>query len=151
SMRSNNTDRGACLLNPEDIFHIRGLSLNGVHGLSVIRYIRESIGMTMAAERYGARMFAYDARPSMVITHPGVLKEGAASRLAQSVSEALGGKNQHRPFVLEEGATLNPIGIPPEDAQFLQTRQFQVTEICRWFRVPPHMIADLSRATFSNI
>lgn len=144
-------DRGTVDLSPHQVFHIRGLSLNGVTGLSVIRYIRESIGMALAAERYGARMFANDARPSVALKYPGELSTTAARNLRESFEELMRGRNQHRPVVLEEGMELETFGIPPEDAQFLQTRQFQVAEICRWFRVPPHMVADLSRATFSNI
>lgn len=134
-----------------DVLHIKGLSLNGVDGLPVLQYIRESLGLSIAAEAYGARMFKNDARPSMVLQHDGVLGDQAASRLRDSVEANYSGKNQHRVMVLEEGMKATTIGIPPEDAQFLETRQFQVVEICRWFGVPPHMVADLSRATFSNI
>ncbi|MFG0293507.1 MAG: phage portal protein [Phycisphaerales bacterium JB050] len=134
-----------------DVFHLKGLSLNGLVGLSVVAYMRETLGLTIAAESYGSRQFKNDARPSLVVRHPGQLGEQGIKNLRDSIEYANSGANQRRTLILEEGAEVTPIGIPPEDAQFLQTRQFQVLEIARWFRVPPHMIGELSRATFSNI
>ena len=134
-----------------DIFTVRGLSLDGLIGLPVIRYMRQAVGMALATEGYGARLFKNDSRPSGFLKHPEQLSLEAQQRLKDDWQAKQTGRNQHKVAILEEGMEFQPIAIPPEDAQFLQTRQHQVLEICRFFGVPPHMVADLSRATFSNI
>lgn len=134
------------------VHHLRGLSGNGVVGYSPIRLAMQSIGVGLALEEYGARFFGNGARPGGVLKHPGVLSDGAYKRLKESWSaENEGLSNAHRLKILEEGLDYQAIGIPPEEAQFLESKKFQVNEIARWFRVPPHMLADLERATFSNI
>jgi hypothetical protein len=134
------------------VWHLRGLSSDGLVGLSPIQLMRQAIGLGMATEEFGARFFGNDARPGGVLQHPGVLGNEAFERLQSSWETRHGGlSNSHRVAILEEGMQYSQIGIPPEDAQFLETRKFQVTEIARAFRVPPHMLADLERATFSNI
>ena len=136
----------------ERVLHITGLSLNGRHGLSPIGLMRETIGLGMAAEEYGARFFSNGAKPGGVLEHPGNLSDPAKKSLVKSWNDMHRGlENQHRIAVLEEGLTYKQVGIPPEDAQFLETRKFQVSEVARIYRVPPHMIADLEKATFSNI
>ncbi len=134
------------------VHHVRGLSGNGIEGYSPIRLAMQSIGVGLALEEYGARFFGNGARPGGVLKHPGILSDGAYKRLKESWSaENEGLSNAHRLKILEEGLDYQAIGIPPEEAQFLESKKFQVTEIARWFRVPPHMLADLERATFSNI
>lgn len=134
------------------IFHLRGLGGNGIVGYSPIALMREAVGLALATEGFGARFFGNDARPGGVLEHPGVLGDEEHERLANSwESRHQGLEKSHRIAILEEGMKYNQIGIPPEDAQFLETRKFQVTEIARAFRIPPHMLADLERATFSNI
>lgn len=134
------------------VMHLRSFGYNGVHGFSPISLARQAIGLSLATEEYGARFFGNGAKPPAVIEHPGVLEKRAQERLRDTWQAAHGGlSNAHRVAVLEEGMTLREIGIPPEDAQFLETRKFQVAEIARVFRIPPHMLADLERATFSNI
>lgn len=134
------------------IHHVRGLSSNGIVGYSPIRLAMQSIGVGLALEEYGARFFGNGARPGGVLKHPGVLSDGAYKRLKESWSaENEGLSNAHRLKILEEGLDYEAIGIPPEEAQFLESKKFQVNEIARWFRIPPHMLADLERATFSNI
>ncbi len=124
----------------------------GFMGLSPIAQAREAIGLALAAEEYGARFFSNDSRPGGVLKSPKVLSKEAAERLKASWEAAHSGLSKaHRVAVLEEGVEWQQIGIPPEDAQYLETRKYQVAEIARIFRVPPHMIADLDRATFSNI
>lgn len=121
-------------------------------GLSIIAQAREAIGLAMAGEEYGARFFSNDSRPGGVLKHPGRMTEGAFQRLKESWEAAHGGlSNAHRVAILEEGTEWQQVGIAPEDAQYLELREFQVTDIARFFRVPPHKIADLKRATFSNI
>jgi len=135
-----------------DILHLRGLSSDGIRGLSPIMTVMEAVGLGLAAEEYGARFFQNDARPSVVLKHPGKLGEEAASNLRKSWKEAhAGSARAHRVAVLEEGMSIEKIGISPEEAQFLETRKFQVSEIARIFRVPPHMIGDLEKATYSNV
>lgn len=139
-------------LRQRNVMHLRGLSSDGVIGYSPIRLAREAIGLALATEEYGARFFGNGSRPGGVLQHPGKLSEEAAKRLKKSWEEMHQGLTQaHRVAILEEGMTWQQVGIPPEDAQFLETRKFQVTEIARIFHVPPHMLADLERSTFSNI
>lgn len=136
----------------DDVVHIRGLGSNGLVGYSVVRFARESLGLTAAAERFGGSFFGNSSMPKGVLEHPGVLGEEAQKNLRSSwESVHRGPRNYGRIAILEEGMKFHAVTIPPEDAQFLETRQFQVPEICRWFRMPPHKVADLSRATFSNI
>jgi len=126
---------------------------NGI-GRGVIRQARESIGMGLATERYGAGLFGNGARPGGFLTVPKEtqLSDTAKDRLLDSFNRKYGGvENANKVALLRDGITYAPSFIPPEDAQFLQTRQHNITEIARWYRLPPHLLADLSRATFSNI
>ena len=135
---------------PDQVFHIKGLSLDGVKGLSPIAQAREAVGLSLATEEYGAKFFGNGARPGGVLEHPGILKD--PEKLRESWNKVYQGtRNSHKVAVLEEGMKYHTIGIAPEDAQFLETRKYQVNEICRIFRVPPHLVGDLERATFSNI
>lgn len=117
-----------------------------------MRLAREAIGMALATEEYGARFFGNGAKPGGVLEHPGKLSKEAQDRLRTSWNEMHQGlSKQHRIAILEEGMSYKQIGIPPEDAQFLETRKFQLNEIARIFRIPPHLVGDLERATFSNV
>lgn len=134
------------------VHHIRGLSSNGIVGYSPIRLAMQSIGLGLGLEEYGARFFGNGARPGGVLKHPGILSDTAYKRLKDSWTDAHEGlSNAHRLKILEEGLDYQAIGIAPEEAQFLESKKFQVNEIARWFRIPPHMLADLERASFSNI
>lgn len=134
----------------DEILHIPGLGFNGLIGFSPIAMMKNSLGTTLAVERYGASFFKNGAQPSGVLEHPGVLKDPA--RVRDNWQAAYGGAaNAHRVAVLEEGMSYKAISLPPEDSQFLSTRQFGVEEICRIFRVPPHMVQSMEHATFSNI
>jgi HK97 family phage portal protein len=134
------------------VFHIPGLGFDGLKGYSPIDMARNSLGLSVAAEEFGARFFEKGAVASMVVEHPKVLSPTASANLQRSLTEAHSGlSRQHRLMLLEEGMKATQIQIPNNNAQFLETRKFQVTEIARIFRVPPHMLADLDRATFSNI
>ena len=139
----------AVVLNPADVLHIPGLGFDGIVGYSPLAMAKNAIGMAMACEEYGASFFANGATPSAVLEYPGTLKDPA--KIRESWELAHGGRNSHRIGILEEGMKYTPIGIPPEQAQFLETRKFQISEIARIFRVPPHMVGDLEKATFSNI
>lgn len=140
----------AVRLRPEDVLHIPGLGFDGVMGYSPIAMEKNAIGLSVATEEYGGKFFANGARPSGVLTHPHTVKD--PKRLRDSWNAAYGGSgNSGRTVVLEEGMEYKPISMPNNEAQYLETRKFQVEEICRIYRVPPHMIGDLSHATFSNI
>ncbi|MEZ4684188.1 MAG: phage portal protein [Caldilineaceae bacterium] len=134
------------------VHHIRGLSGNGIVGYSPVRLAMQAIGLGLATEEFGSRFFGNGARPGLIVRHPGQLSDTAFDRLKTSFNaDHEGLSNSHRVKILEEGMEIETVGVPPEEAQFLETRKFQVTEIARWFNVPPHMIADMSGATFSNI
>ncbi len=137
-------------LRKSEVLHITGLGFDGLIGYSPIAVAKNTIGMTMACEEYGSAFFANGARPSGVLEYPGVLKD--PSKLRESWQSVYGGSsNTGKVLVLEEGTKYQQISIPPEEAQFLETRKFQINEIARLYRVPPHMIGDLEKATFSNI
>ncbi len=138
------------LLRNTEVLHIPGLGFDGLIGYSPIAMAKNAIGMALATEEYGAKFFANGANPGGVLEHPGVVKD--PHRIRDSWNQVYQGtSNSHRVAVLEEGMKFSPIGIPPEQAQFLETRKYQTEEICRIFRVPPHLVGDLERATFSNI
>lgn len=133
--------------NQEDIFHLRGPSNDGVTGLSIIEYARESLGLGLASERYGARFFRNDTKPGGVLHTDKKLSPGAKDRLKLDWQAMHGSSNQHQVAVLEEGLTWQAVGITPEEAQFLGTREFQAEDVCRWFGIPPHMVGLTSKAT----
>ncbi len=135
------------------IWHLRGLSSDGLMGMSPIELARESLGMALAAQDYGARFFRNDAKPTGGwIEFPGAFKDAEAKRVFRdSYQAAQAGSNRGKVLVLENGMKFHEVGVTNKDAQFLELRKFQITDIARLFRVPPHMIADLDRATFSNI
>lgn len=139
-------------LSQDRVFHLRGLSGDGICGLNPIGYARNAIGLAIATETHGSNLFKNGAKPGGVLEHPGKLAKEAALQLRQDwESLHAGSHNAGRTAVLEGGMKYHEIGMSSEDAQFLESRQFQVIEICRIFRVPPHMVYDLMRATFSNI
>jgi len=134
----------------DEILHIPGLGFNGLVGFSPIAMMKNALGTTLAVEKYGSAFFKNGAQPAGVLEHPGVLKD--PQKIRDNWMNAYGGPgNAHKVAVLEEGMAYKPISLPPEDSQFLSTREFGVEEICRIFRVPPHMVQDLKRATFNNI
>lgn len=146
------SDGGVVQLPAYRVHHVRGLGGNGVQGFSVVRMAMNSIGLALGTEEFGARFFGNGARPGGVLKHPGRLSDTAYERLRKSWTDAHEGlSNAHRLKILEEGLDYQAIGVPLNEAQFLETRKFQVVEVARWFRIPPHMIGDLERATFSNI
>ncbi|MDE2901779.1 MAG: phage portal protein [Chloroflexota bacterium] len=134
------------------VHHMRSLANDGFEGRSVVREAMHTLELALAAEEFGARFFGNGAVPGTALLHPGELSPQAKENIRESFdAKHMGMDKSHKTAVLEEGMTIEKIGIPPEDAQFLGTRQFQTIEICRWFGVPPHMVYDLERATFSNI
>ncbi len=138
------------ILKSSEVLHIPGLGFDGLVGYSPIAMAKNAIGMAIACEEYGAKFFANGAAPGGVLEHPGTLKDPA--RIRESWNATFGGSsNSSKVAVLEEGMKYTPIAISPEQAQFLETRKFQINEIARIFRIPPHMVGDLEKASFSNI
>ena len=138
------------ILKPADVLHIPGLGFDGLVGYSPIAMAKNSIGMAIACEEYGARFFSNGAAPGGVLEHPGTVKD--PQRIRDSWNNSfMGTGNAHKVAVLEEGMKYTPIAISPNEAQFLETRKFQINEIARIFRVPPHMVGDLEKSSFSNI
>lgn len=141
---------GTVTLTPYDVLHIPGLGFDGLVGYSPIAMAKNAIGMAIATEEYGAKFFANGAAPGGVLEHPGVIKD--PERVRESWNATFGGSgNANKIAVLEEGMKYTPISVSPEQAQFLETRKFQIDEIARIFRIPPHMIGDLEKSSFSNI
>jgi len=143
---------GSIYFEADQVFHIKNFSTDGIIGKSPIRLAREALGLSVAAERMGGERFANSSHPGGVLEHPGKLSPEGLENLRKSW-EALhkGTGNSSRVAVLEEGMRFNNISIPSDDAQWIETRKFQISEIARMYRVPPHTIGDLERSTFSNI
>ena len=143
-------ETGQVYLDAKDVLHIPGLGFDGIMGYSPIAMAKNAVGMAIACEEYGAKFFANGASPGGVLEHPGIVKD--PERVRESWNSVYQGSgNSHKIAVLEEGMKYTPIGISPEQAQFLETRKFQINEIARIFRVPPHMVGDLEKSSFSNI
>lgn len=134
------------------VHHVRGMSGNGIQGYSVVRLAMQAIGLGLGTEEFGAKWFGNGARPGFLLKVPGRLSDQAYIRLKESWNaDHQGLSNAHRVKILEEGLDTANVGVSPEESQFLETRKFQVNEIARWFRIPPHMVGDLENASFSNI
>ncbi|UTJ05398.1 phage portal protein [Arcobacter roscoffensis] len=134
-----------------EIFEVMGMSLDGFTGLSPISYQVETLGLAKSSEKHGARFFKNDATPNFALEHPATLKNDAYERLKKDWIISQGGKNKHVPAILEGGMKIATMSVSNRDSQYLETRQFQKSEICGIFRVPPHLIADLSKSSFNNI
>jgi HK97 family phage portal protein len=150
--RVSNPDGTQVLLGPDDVLHVPGLSYDGLIGYSPVQKARESIGMALAMEQFGSRYFGAGSHAGGVLQHPGRISPAATENIRQSFERRHEGVGRsHRVVVLEEGMTWHQTSIPNDTAQFLQSRKHQVTEVARWFNLPPHKLGDLERATFSNI
>lgn len=136
----------------DEMLHWRGFSVDGVTGISRIAMARETIGVALASEEHGARFFSNDATPGGVLSHPKTLSEEAAKRLKKSWNDKQRGvTHAHEVSVLEEGLMWTKIGVDNKDAQFLETRKFQIDEVARWFDIPPHKLMEMGASTFGNI
>lgn len=144
-------DGEAQYLDPEQVLHLPGLTMDGYVGMSPIQTCKNAFGLAMAAEKFGAQFFGNGARSTGVLTHPGQLDAEAQENLKKSLREIMSGDNALRPFVLEEGMKWEQVSIAPNDAQFLETRKFQRSEIAALYRVPLHLLQDLERSTNNNI
>lgn len=139
-------------LRAAQVLHVPGPGFDGITGRSLVFLARQSLGLTKATEQFGATFFGSGTKLSGILQHPGALTEASRENLRRSWNEMHEGlSSAHRIAILEEGLKWEQIGVPPDDAQFLQTRKLQITEIARWLKIPPHKIMDLEKATFSNI
>jgi len=142
----------AIRLPQDDMLHVKGLGSDGYTGYSIVQLAAESLGLSLAAQTFGASFFGGGAALGGILTHPKQLSPEGQKHLRESWQTAYGGPwNAGKTAILEEGMTYTRIGIPPEEAQFLQTRTFQVPEICRFFRVPPHKVQHLDNAHYNNV
>ncbi len=140
------------VLRPEQVWHWRGLTKEGLWGLSVLSMHRNAVALARATEEYGGAYFGNGAEPGVVLKHPGTIDDDVYDRITESWEQAHMGLNQaHRAAILEEGMSIEKIGFNPQDSQFLDTRKFQVIEIARMFGIPPHLLFELTNATFTNI
>jgi HK97 family phage portal protein len=150
--RVNNPGKADSMLDPGRVLHVSGLGFDGLMGYSVVAKARESLGLGVAAERFGATFFGNGATFGGILSHPSKLSDVALKHLKESIEARHAGVDKaHKFLMLEEGMSYANIGIPPDDAQFLETRQFQIEEVARWFNVPPHKIGYLKYGTYSNI
>lgn len=134
------------------ILHIPGFGFDGIVGYNVIAMARRSIGLSMAMETFGATYFGNGTHPGVIISHPGKLSEQTAVNLRKSLTESYSGLGKaHRLMLLEDAMKIEKVGVDPEDSQFLESRQFQIPEIARWFNLPPHKLKDLTKSSFNNI
>jgi HK97 family phage portal protein len=139
-------------LGRDKILHIPGLGFDGFTGYSVVAMARKSLGLSMALETFGSLYFGQGTHPGVIVSHPAALSATAHDNLKKSLTEGYSGLGKsHRLLLLEEGMKIEKVGIPPEDSQFLESRQFQIPEVARWFNLPPHKLKDLTRSSFSNI
>ena len=145
-------NRGKNFITANNMLHIPGLSFDGISGVSPITLARQSLGLSMAIEQFGAGYFGRGARPGGVLTFPGQLSPEARQNLRRSFEELhAGGANSHRVALLEAGLKWEAIGVPPDDSQFLQSREFQIIEVARWFNLPPNKLKDLSKTSYNSL
>ncbi len=146
-----NSRQSNTVLPAKDVFHLKGVG-DGITGQSVIQYAKQSLGLGMGAEVFGSSFLGNGLAPSVIFKHPAVMGPEAQKNFLDFFAKWFGGpRKAGKPFIAEEGMEPQVISVSPEDAQLLETRAFQILEVCRWFNVKPHKIAELTRATFSNI
>jgi HK97 family phage portal protein len=135
-----------------DVLHVRGMSMDGINGLSPIMTGRNALGLSMALEEFAGRFFSNGGIPQVILEHPGSLSDTAKRNIRDDWKRMFGGVERSNDVaVTEEGMNVNVVGVTPDKAQSLESRRFQIGEVARMYRIPPHMLADLERATFANI
>jgi len=142
-------DIGRTLLSSADVLHIPALTRNGIDGMSIVSEQREMLGSAIAQQNFAGRFFSNGAKPSGLISYPGKVRD--PEKIKAALERSTGGENAHSMMVLDGDAKFTAFSIPPEDAQFLQTREFSVDEIGRMFRLPLHFLNKMGQATFNNI
>jgi len=148
-----NVDAGNTITLPfQNVMHVKNLSHNGFLGISVISQARKSLGLSKDLETFGSKFFREGTHPGIIVTHPHKLDGETFDNLKKSLTDTYSGLgNAHRLMLLEDGMKPEKITIQPDDAQFLESRTFQIDEVARWFNLPPHKLKELSKSSFSNI
>jgi HK97 family phage portal protein len=147
-----NVNKPDTILDASDILHVPGLGFDGVIGYSVLEKARDSIGMGLAMQRFGGSFFGNGSTFGGILTHPQKLTKDVKQGIRESIEAVHAGVDRaHKFVILGEGMTYTKLGIPPDDAQFLESRRFEIEEIARWFHMPQHKLNGLDHATFSNI
>ena len=137
---------------PESVLHLHGLGGDGITGYALSVLGKEAVGLGLEVEKFGARFFANGATPGIVIIHPRNLTKDAVEKFSEKWNVNFGGASRsHKAAFLTEDVKIEKLGVPPEEAQFLQTRSFQIEEIARWFRMPQHKIGKVDRIALSSI
>lgn len=149
--RVKNADGADVTIAAADMYHLRGPGGDGLTGYSPIRIAANAIALGRAMESFGSAFFGNGAHPGLAFKHPKTLSDTAKKHLENSLKKRFSGRSALSPIVLEEGMDATRVGIPPEEAQFLQSRQWQILEVARWYRVPPHKLADLTQSKWANI
>lgn len=147
----NNGTAANSYLNPRDLYHLKGLGYDGLVGYSVIAYAAKTIGLGMATESFGSKFFSNGAHSNVIFEHPENLSDKALEHLKESIKEKYSGDNAFNPMIIEEGMKAEQITIPPEDAQFLETRKFSVADVARWYGIPLHKLHEMDKSSFNNI
>jgi HK97 family phage portal protein len=142
---------GSILVDQDDMIHVMGLSLDGITGKGIVECAKDNLGVGKAAEEFGANFFSKGGSLIGVLETDRIVDDKGQQRLRKNWNDTYAGTDGAKTAILEQGMKYKSISIPPEQAQFLGTRKFTPTEVARWFNLPPHMIADMERATFSNI
>jgi HK97 family phage portal protein len=141
---------GEIEIDRRDMFHVPGMSFDGIIGIPVIEYAARSLGVAIAAEEYGAGFFANSGIPSGIIQHPKTISDPAQKRLMERIKQNAGVYGSQDTLVLEEGMEFKALGLPPEQAQFLETRRFSVEDVCRWFHVPPSKVGHFEKISYNS-
>ncbi len=150
--RNDGTEGPVKSIPARDMFHLRGISPDGIVGYFLMKLARQTIGLGLATERYGATWFGNMSMPGGLFEYPGTMTEQGQKNIQASKDFFIGGPDRANKIpILEEGMKFTPLSVNPEESQFLQTRTYEIQEVSRWTGVPPHMLAELSRGTFSNI
>lgn len=145
------TTEGDITVDSSNVVHVKALGDNGITGKSIIQVARENLGLGLAEQETAANFYGSGMKLDYQITNAGELSEEGLKRLRETISKYTGAGGERTFLPLDAGMEAKPLGVPPQDAQFLESRKFSVTDIARWLRVPPPLIYDLERATFSNI
>ncbi len=146
------TDGTPYILKDWEILHLPGLGFDGIMGYSIVTLARESIGLGMAMEEYQSRFYGQGTHPGIILKHPGKMKEGTKEQLKKDMTDKYSGLGKtHKVMVIEDGMEIEQLDMKLTDAEFLASKKFTVDEIARWFNMPPHMLKNMDRATFSNI
>ena len=139
-------------LKREQVLHVPGMGFDGFIGYSVVAMARKSIGLGMAMETFGSEYFGQGTHPGVIVSHPDQLKGDSHKNLKKSLTETYSGLGKaHRLMLLEDGMKIENVGIPPNDSQFLESRQFQITDMARWMNLPVHKLKEMSKSSFNNI